>query len=254
MMRPPIIAGFVFCLIAHSALAQMATMSGSVYGDSQHHVLAGAQIAIPQLGKDAKSDGDGAYRLTGLLAGQYVVIVRAVGYAPIQDTVVLVSEMRVVRDYVLAQRVPVLDSVVTKSTAPNMREWWRDDFEWRRKAGVGHFVTEEQLRNRETESLAFILSTIPGVALEGRRSQYFLRSSRGGQVGGALTGRPCYAAVYLDGARIYTPGSSIDPPDMSRLWARELAAVEYYAGPAQTPLKYASISPCGLLLLYSRTR
>ena len=64
----------------------------------------------------------------------------------------------------------------------------------------------------------------------------------------------CWVAVYLDGRRIYQHGDD-EVPDMERFETREWEAIEYCAGPSQTPAELnITGNGCGVLMLCSRQR
>lgn len=66
----------------------------------------------------------------------------------------------------------------------------------------------------------------------------------------------CYAAVYLDGIRVYTPRSDqfMDPLfDLSSIPPQSIEAIELYAGPTELPSKYSSLdATCGLMVIHTR--
>ena len=100
----------------------------------------------------------------------------------------------------------------------------------------------------------------------GRGNQAWVVS---GRVGGSLSGRAlrrgdaadvqagarpdCYARVYMDGKKAYAGRDGEPLFDVNSLHPAQLEAVEYYAGPAQTPLEYSDLdSTCGVLVLWTR--
>ena len=63
----------------------------------------------------------------------------------------------------------------------------------------------------------------------------------------------CYLSVYLDGIRIWAPGSK-EPPNMDDLQVVAMQAIELYRGPSELPTQYQTTgSACGAILLWSRT-
>jgi hypothetical protein len=62
----------------------------------------------------------------------------------------------------------------------------------------------------------------------------------------------CYAHVYLDNA-LLNPGFPAQPVDLNQFFSQQIEAIEYYAGPAQTPARYSRLnSQCGVLVLHTR--
>ena len=61
-------------------------------------------------------------------------------------------------------------------------------------------------------------------------------------------------AVYYDGLRIYQFGDE-EAPDMNAFEGREFEAIEYYAGPSQTPPELNMTgNGCGVLVLWTRQK
>jgi hypothetical protein len=62
----------------------------------------------------------------------------------------------------------------------------------------------------------------------------------------------CYAQVYVDDV-LMNPTSPTEPFDVNTLAPERIEAVEWYAGPSQTPLKYSKMnSRCGVLVIWTR--
>jgi hypothetical protein len=62
----------------------------------------------------------------------------------------------------------------------------------------------------------------------------------------------CYAQVYLDDV-LMNPTRPTEPFDVNTIKLEQLEAVEFYAGPSQTPAKYSRLdSRCGVLVLWTR--
>jgi hypothetical protein len=64
----------------------------------------------------------------------------------------------------------------------------------------------------------------------------------------------CYAQVYLDNIPLYRgPGDNAPVPNLRQYAPEQIEAIEYYASPAQTPVKYQTLnSPCGVLVMHTR--
>ena len=63
----------------------------------------------------------------------------------------------------------------------------------------------------------------------------------------------CYALVYLDGQLMNGSREPTEPFDLRLISPERIEAMEYYAGPAETPLKYARMgSNCGVLVIWRR--
>ena len=65
--------------------------------------------------------------------------------------------------------------------------------------------------------------------------------------------RDCYANVYLDKVLIYSGRDGEPLFNINSIHPDQLEAVEYYAGPSQTPGEYSTLdSTCGVLVLWRR--
>jgi hypothetical protein len=119
------------------------------------------------------------------------------------------------------------------------------------------------MRKNDDETLADLLtSTLPGLqSVPGPGGSKYVASSRRPAQGPALRGCPtanCYVSVYIDGVRTFDASTMTDRsqvPDFGRMNPRDYAAAEVYACGASVPAQYnATISGCGVLLLWTRER
>ena len=107
-----------------------------------------------------------------------------------------------------------------------------------------------------------VLSSVPGVrvfrapggqgwVMSARRSTSTTLLDSFSRSQGARPG--CYADVWLDGLPVYIgsrPGMLFD---VNTVLPATLEAVEFYASPAQTPIKFSRYdNQCGVLVLWSR--
>ena len=246
------------------ARAQTATLVGSVSSDSAGaHAIAGAEVAIPALDKTTRTNFSGDYRFPGLPPGTYLVRLRSIGFAPVEDSVLVVAGQETIHDFVLSKRITTLPAVEATAKTPEHLTPAMRIFEERRKRGFGHFLTAEDLRklDRSNQRLSTILRAIPGTTLIPFNSKYYLGASReqdrlrrvrASRDPHAPTG--CWVAVYYDGLRIYQFGDE-EAPDMNAFEGREFEAIEYYAGPSQTPPELNMTgNGCGVLVLWTRQK
>jgi hypothetical protein len=129
----------------------------------------------------------------------------------------------------------------------------RAEFEQRRHVGVGRFLTATDLMQTPAEPLRYaIQQRVPGVrlVLDPKSGAHYVASLRG-PAGHAMSGSaPCYAQIYLDGARVSGPDG--EPWDVDQVARATLSGVEYYDA-ATTPVQYrGNGSWCGTLLMWTR--
>lgn len=195
---------------------------------------------------EAHADGFGAAR-------------RSVLFSPNQRRVDLTLDPT--KDSVRASQRPIPLSGVTTTAARGAIP----EFEERRAAHRGHFITREELAKNEAKRLADILSQLPGArVVRGNGGHAWLTGNRG-QISMIRTPRPdrsdaqlgarsaCYSDVYLDGVLVYSSGGAQPLFDLGSLSPAGIEAIEYYAGGAQTPPQLNKTgSACGVLVIWTR--
>ena len=135
-----------------------ATFAG-VVTDSTNKPIANAEVMLADLGKGTGTNEQGAFVLRDIPAGSQRVIVRHVGYGPVETQLTFVGGQTMQR-HIMMVRSTTLDSVVVteKSTDHAL-----DDFEANRKLGLGHFLTRAELAPQEGRSTAAVLTSVPGI-------------------------------------------------------------------------------------------
>lgn len=261
------------CVATAAAQPRPATFRGKVYVDTLMRPIPGVEVTITELSRTATSDDKGVFRIEGIGPGRYRVVARKIGFAAYQSTIEFGDGETVERGIVLP-RVPPLDTVrvVGDANVPL-------SFLEHRAVGLGHFVTRDHLEKQGNRKLGDILAQVPGLGMvQGRTSQAWVLSKRytmpirsisgGGQPCINKPGNPwycpeqhelargmkvgCYAQVYLDGM-LMNPGAPATPVDINEFYSQQIEAIEYYAGPAQTPMKYSKLnSPCGVVVIHTR--
>lgn len=241
-------------LVSRPAGAQrLVTVKGIILEDSTHVALPDVDIRFVALGRGTRTDAAGRFLLPDLPPGSHRLLVRRVGYEPLEamaelapiDTLELTLHLTPV-----PTRLSTLESRGTASSPARFR-----DFEDRRHGDHGAFLTREDLDRRASSRFTEILRGIPGLRLTSRNGVVTYLGSGRASVGEP----PCWAQVIVDGAVVYDPttsqGSLTDPPNLDGFSPRELEAVEYYRGTADVPVQYLSRGAiCGTLILWSRGR
>ena len=262
------IGALVLFVVAHSAApAQTARIVGTVMRDSSGHALGAAEVALPDLKRSTSTNYLGEFRISGLPAGRHAILIRHVGFAALVDTITVADGARLDLEFTLREAPVQLDSM--RITAPEKRYLspGLQQFEERRKEGLGRFISEEQLRKNDDRSLLDVLSSfLPGT----RRYRpdprnpgaYYISSSRkcgdGPVILGCRGGTQCPITLYVDGVIVLDAAAEKDGrfyPDLTKYPTNQYAGVEYYPGGATVPAKYnMSGSGCGVLLLWTRER
>lgn len=241
-----LLAAGVFAVGASSAQAPARSASGTIDGvvtDTSLAPLADATAWI--LGSDIRvaTGANGRFRMVGLPPGEYILIVRRLGYA-VSSTVARVTERDTLRASFMLERVATeLDPiVVAASHAPTRMA----EFEHRRKLGEGQFMTQTEIEKRNEPLTSDLLRTFMSVAVAGTA---FNRRM--------LPTRSCPFQFFVDGVAIPTPKIDVELPS-----PKELAGIEVYANSATIPLQYKTFGGnsgfnsgggfCGVILIWTR--
>ncbi len=246
---------------AHAA--PTSTFTGTVLTRSTRTPVAGAEISFPDLSRLALTDTAGAFLLADLPAGTQHIVIRRLGFGPLDTTIALLAN-RVARRTIYLDHATQLDSMVV-TAAPIVLPGFDDH----RKVGLGQFLTRADLAKMEDRRLSSVLQQMRGVrVLPGTGNLAWLVSSRGitsiGTSSGALhipspgehaegARVDCYAHVYVDGHLM--PGRSPNDPlfDINSIQPQQIEAIEYFAGPSETPLEYSNLNAiCGVLVIWTR--
>jgi hypothetical protein len=248
------------------ALSQTATLSG-VVTDVQGRPLAEVEVTLAALEKSARTNDSGAFVLSGLRPGSFELRARRIGFVDYRDTVV-------VREHDSAVRRLMLRPVQTLTPVEVSAERFMAEFEDNRRLGLGKFLTRAELEPQEHRRLSDILTQI-GARSARIGSHAYMVSSRGtilsmkarcaSEIEGVADSRnspnkqaaavkcSCRVQVYLDEALYYGGRENEMVPDIDRIVPSSVEAVEYYKGPAQTPLRYSRLnSQCGVLVIHTR--
>ncbi|MCA0375726.1 MAG: carboxypeptidase regulatory-like domain-containing protein [Gemmatimonadetes bacterium] len=232
-------------LLKRSAIAT-ASLVGTVV-DSSGIALSGATITLPDVERDVRTNERGEFTLSRVAPGVHRVEVRRIGSVS-HDTIVRVAAGDTMRLTIRLAKAVVLGEVETKADAHRT-----GDFEDNRRIGLGHFFTADEIAKLQPSTMADLLSATPGLrVVRPSAGPPYVVSSRPPR---SLQGRPCGATraadVYIDNVRIYAGRAYEQPFNINLLDPRTIAAIEYYAGPAQTPARYQNLDTvCGVLVIW----
>jgi hypothetical protein len=255
-------AGLVASLLPLSIAASQSSLGGFVLVDSTRAPVPDAIVSIAALDKSVSTDERGAFRLGNLRPGRYQIDVRRIGYSPYAERVTLAANQALTLE-VLLVRVRVLDSVVV--TAPAVIQ----SFEDHRAIGLGQFMTRADLAKREVSRLSDVIFQMRGVRIIAGDGNYAWLASKRAQVTSIMNSRSarldvadldagakkgeCYAQVYLDRHLVYRSGGGEPLFNLNSIPVDQIEAIEYYAGPSQTPGMYGRLnSNCGVLVIHTR--
>jgi hypothetical protein len=241
-----------------------------VVTDSANVPIAGVEVSLPDLSKTSLTNAEGAFALRDVPPGTQHLLVRRVGYGPVEAQIAIEGG-RTVERHIRMARATNLDSVVVTEKAIDHQ---LADFEDNKRLGLGHFLTRADLAPQEGRSTAAVLTTLPGIKVfaigayawvgSGRHNATSLRGAGAGLDESDIAKRAplwdCYALVYLDDQLVFRgqkfqtiKGLQWEPLfDINAIPVAEIEAIEYYASAAETPLKYNTLnSQCGVLVIHT---
>lgn len=216
-----------------TVLRGSAKLAGIVIGPNEQP-LAEAQVVVRGTGLEAKSDTSGHFAISGLPSGTFSVDARAIGKEPVVIPVNLSSAGTTSMKIRLTKPIQNLTRVLVFGRTPKKRQDILD-FERRKKGGMGHYFTDDDVFLKHAVEITNVLSMVPGVRVTSRSRFEHTLTMHGG----------CVAWIYLDGLKMDPRFEDIDdiPPN-------QLAGIEVYSGPLEAPPKFPAPVGCGIVLLW----
>lgn len=233
-------AAAVLVLAAPAAAAAQATLA-SLVGTVKD--TAGVPISKARLevgSTMALSDSTGRFMLPGLPSGSSKLLVRRLGFEPLDVTLDLVAGVTQSLEVVLTFLPQDLPGLTT--TASSVADARMQDFYRHRKSGMGYFLDRKEIEEKHVARISDLLRRLPGTRVGSDRSgRQMLRMARNGI-------RDCPPDMWVDGVR--ATGMQVDDLPLS-----DVEALELYRGPAGMPpeLNTRLGNPaCGALVIWTR--
>lgn len=203
-------------------------------------------VNVPLVGRVARTDGEGRFRLDELLPGRHAVEFTHLGYLPRVDSVDVASR-RVTRVRTVLAVEPIALNPL-EVTVEGRNETLQDvGFYQREEDGWGHFLDPEDIEAWASVRLTDAFTRFVGVGLVHDAGNPFRR-----YVVLRRSGGNCYPAVYLDGLLMSRGGDGPGAID-ELVPPQAVAGVEIYRGSAGIPPQYWGVnSSCGVVLIWTR--
>ncbi|MGH7663571.1 MAG: TonB family protein [Gemmatimonadaceae bacterium] len=245
MHKPISVAAVLLLSLAggRTSAAQDFPAAGTVTGfvrDESGAAIVSAQVRIAGTALANSSDERGAFRITSVPAGSQTLNVRRLGFQPAERAIIVEPGVAATVQFVLAHAMTVLDPVRVEGR--RQREaGFMAGFYSRRRAGIGKFITREDIERIRPSVTTDLLRMMPAARISygdfGRRTVTF-RNSR------------CTPTVWMDGS---PAGAAYFDPDL--LDPRSIEAIEVYPGAASVPMEfrtYPNYGTCGVILVWFR--
>lgn len=218
-----------------------ASLTGRVTNGAGQPIV-GARVDVLGTPGATLTRENGEFSLSELPSGTQTVIVRQIGFAPVEQAVELSTRSPAHVTIALTRAAQVLAPVAVTANADAGLD--KIGFTQRRKSAGGYFITAEDIEKRAPNLLTDVFRTIPSLRVVPSGNDYVIESAR----------NPTNGCVkyYVDGA----PWDAIFAGDVDRLlptW--EIAAIEVYNG-SNTPMQFQApgSSGCASIVIWSKTR
>ncbi len=220
-----------------------------VVTDTLLRPLGAADVSVVGVGARVVTSDNGRFRFLQVPAGQYLLVVRRIGFAPTSGIIEVPPDDTLRLAYTLARTTNLMDTVRVRERRVSMRML---EFEQRREQGIGQFITQEQIDRRGSRETSDFLRTLRGIDVSRITTGAFagtvaLSKREGGSIGGDGSGA-CSMQVFLDGI-VLPRAFNLDllPPP------RQVAGIEVYSGAATVPAQFGGADRrCGVILVWTR--
>ncbi len=252
--NPGLVVGALLCLAASTTHAQTGALAGTVT-DPDGGPVAGAIIQVAGAAP-VFSDRDGGFFVSGIALGPVTVLVRAIGYAPLEVQLDLdagTTRTLAAGALVLTVAPVTLPGVSVTGEAGRHHHLELAGFYDRQRMGLGAFIERAQIERWTPTGTTDILRRTPGVAIlpnanRGRRHPRLGMDTRAYII--SLRGDRCDPLIFLDG--MYLGDARDVDIDVVIPWTH-IEAVEIYRGPAEVPMQFRRFNkPCGSLVIWTR--
>lgn len=219
------------------------SLGGVVVESESGRPLAGATVTLPAVEVTATTDAEGRFILYEVPAGRHRILVAYRGHRARARQIDLAAGRHT--EVRIALRVSEALGPREEDVVPLPPLGVRIDrppprgklgpFHRRLEAGRGSFITQDEIVERDPNQMTDLLREVVGIRVYG--------SSPFGTAVSSVRG--CGLRVFIDG--LPAPGFRVDdmPP-------QDVAGVEIYTGPAQTPVEFRRAGDCGALVIWTR--
>ena len=201
--------------------------------------VANARVDVQGTGAAALSREDGSFGFTDLPSGTQAVVVRQLGFEPVEVAVELSGRTPKQVTVTMAKPARVLDPVAVVADAKGLDQV---GFDRRKKSGFGYFMSTEDIQARQATRMTDLFRTVPSLRVVPSGMDYVVESARdvqGGCVRYVVDGSPYQSMFAGDVDRIMPP--------------HDVAAIEVYTG-SSTPAEFQApgASSCTTVVMWSR--
>ena len=226
-----------------SALRGAARLTGTVL-DHRNRPVAGAHALVWGTQLDATTNSEGVFALENLPGGTHTLEVRVIGYVPQTTTVHLAASRPATTTVVMETQSQVLSTVTVRGELVYARHL--AEFDRRRKAGFGSFITSEEIARRPNVKLSQLLQSVNGVRVESFAGGGYRVTMQRNATDGMQGRGACTPSLFVDGV-LDRVG------DFDAYFGLDISGIEVYQREAVRPLEFVDPSnPCGAIAIWTR--
>lgn len=243
----------MLCTATRSLVAQSSktrgSLSGTVFVDTTSRTIANAEIVFPKLGRSARSDSTGNFRIGDLPPGSHDVVVRMVGYEPFNAIIAFGAAQQVEADFMLRPQIATLEKVNVSAGVDKRFAVRLHDFYERKRFGIGRFLTSDVFERADGQSMAAVIRRhIAGIGFTGKGTEQVPVTSRG---------KTCPVQVIMNGINAFNGRVGQLPFDINSINTNDVIGFEFYTV-ATTPLEftgsggYDAGAGCGTIVIWTK--
>jgi len=199
--------------------------------------VSGARVSVQGSPSSTETNADGSFTLTGVLPGTQSVLVRRVGYSPVETPMNVTTSTPNQLTVRLGTYTATLSTVDVKAKADPLEA---TGFTRRKKMGFGRYLDMDQIAAAHPTYTSDILRRVPGIQVLGSGTSATLTTTRSN---GCIK-------VMIDNTNVSIDnGQTIDEV----VGAQDVVAVEFY-NPVDVPMELSggSNNGCALLALWTK--
>jgi hypothetical protein len=223
-----------------------AKVTGTVL-DTTQLPLSDAVVELLGLGQ-TRTNGAGLFRFTGVPSGAVILHVAKIGFQPVMKVIALAVADSVDLDVTLRPAAYQLATVVihrdSSYVMPDLT-----GFDRRRRSGMGHYITADEIAQRHATETSQLLSGAPGISINGG-----VVSTLRGVI--SINASCASVVVLVDGVVMAGGNNPLNNGgtgfDINTIPPAYIKGIEVYSGPATIPLELATPKVCGLVAIWTR--
>ncbi|MCB9069898.1 MAG: carboxypeptidase-like regulatory domain-containing protein [Calditrichae bacterium] len=207
----------VCCMFLSSAMFGQGRLIGLVTDSLTNNELIGANVYLEGTALGTSTDSDGAYRIDGIPAGSYRLVVSYLGYQEKFKSIQVVDDetqtvnILLIYDVVQGKEVTITAQAEGQVAAINQQI---------NSKTIMNVVSEEKIQELPDANAAEAVGRLPGVAIErsgGEANKVVLRGLD-----------PVFTTITIDGVRVPTTGVDARDVDLSTISQGSLAGIELH--------------------------